>query len=158
MGQSIKVQSDSDWAGDKVTRKSTSGGTIRVGSHLIKSWAKDQTVVATSSGEAELYGLNKAASEALGIKAIAADLGLAYDIDLEVDANATLGIVTRSGMGKMRHLDVAELWLQEAIKLRRFRVHKVQGKNNTADILTKHVEAELLSRHMVELDFSISQN
>ena len=50
----IRIQSDSDWAGNVSTRKSTSGGTMRLGAHLVKLWAKDQGCVATSSGEAEL--------------------------------------------------------------------------------------------------------
>eukprot|EP00974_Lingulodinium_polyedra_P015034 1455435-Lingulodinium_polyedra.AAC.1 len=38
--------SDSDWAGDKTNCKSTSGGCIMLGKHLIKSWAKSQAVIA----------------------------------------------------------------------------------------------------------------
>ena len=39
----IKVataSSDSDWAGDKQIRKSTSGGSARIGDLFIKSWSK----------------------------------------------------------------------------------------------------------------------
>ena len=50
----ITSYSDSDWAGDKKTRKSTSGGVITIGSHYIKSWSKSQSVIALSSAEAEL--------------------------------------------------------------------------------------------------------
>ena len=56
--------SDRDWAGDRKSRKSTSGGIIQIGSHFIKSWFKNQYVVALSSAEAELYGIIKTASEA----------------------------------------------------------------------------------------------
>ena len=51
--------SDSDWAGDRKSRKSTSGGVITVGSHYIKSWSKNQSVIALSSVEAELYAIIK---------------------------------------------------------------------------------------------------
>ena len=34
------VQSDSDWAGDKSTRKSVSAGNTRCGQHLLRSWSK----------------------------------------------------------------------------------------------------------------------
>ena len=46
--------SDSDWAGCKRTRKSTSGGAIRYGSHLLKSWSRTQDTISLSSAEAEL--------------------------------------------------------------------------------------------------------
>ena len=82
----MKAQSDSDWAGDTMTRKSTSGGTIRVGRHLVKSWSKDQSCIATSSGEAELYAANKAIAESYSIQGIAKDLGVHLDIEIDVDA------------------------------------------------------------------------
>ena len=49
--------SDSDWAGCRQTGKSTSGGVIMLGSHMVKSWSTTQANVALSSGEAEFYGL-----------------------------------------------------------------------------------------------------
>ena len=64
----LTANSDSDWAGDKKTRKSTSGGIIRIGSHFIKSWSKGQSTIALSSAEAELYAIIKTASESLGIR------------------------------------------------------------------------------------------
>eukprot|EP00973_Karenia_brevis_P087252 12097498-Karenia_brevis.AAC.1 len=71
----IVAHSDSDWAGCPDTRKSTSGGVAQIGEHLIKAWASSQTVVALSSGEAELYALTKAASQTLGIMTMARDFG-----------------------------------------------------------------------------------
>ena len=47
-----------------------------IGSHLPKGWAKTQTLIALSSGEPELYETLRAASEGLGVLAIAKDLGV----------------------------------------------------------------------------------
>ena len=60
----MSVYTDSDWAGDKISRKSTSGGIAFVGPHAIKSWSTNQTIIALSSAEAELYSLLKGASQA----------------------------------------------------------------------------------------------
>ena len=38
----IEAYSDTDWAGCARTRKSTSGGCLMLGSHLIKSWSSTQ--------------------------------------------------------------------------------------------------------------------
>ena len=46
---------DSDFAGETQTRKSTSGGMICLGNHVVKSWGSTQTVIALSTGEAKLY-------------------------------------------------------------------------------------------------------
>ena len=57
----IDTYVDTDYAGCKVTRRSTNGGMMFHSSHLIKSWATTQTVIALSSGEAEYYGVTKGA-------------------------------------------------------------------------------------------------
>ena len=56
----IDSHSDANWAGCKRSRKSASGGTIALGSHLIKAYSKTQAVIAKSSGETELYGVVRA--------------------------------------------------------------------------------------------------
>ena len=71
----LDVMTDSDWAGCLATRKSTSGGIASMMGGMLKSWSSTQGSVAMSSGEAEHYALVKAASEALGMQALAADLG-----------------------------------------------------------------------------------
>eukprot|EP00972_Heterocapsa_arctica_P056547 8346871-Heterocapsa_arctica.AAC.1 len=48
---------DTDYAGCLETRKSTSGGVLMHGCHCIRSWSTTQSVIALSSGEAELYGI-----------------------------------------------------------------------------------------------------
>ena len=58
---------DRNWAGDKISRKSTSGGIAFLGSHCLKSWSSNQTIIALSSAEAELYALLKGASQSLGL-------------------------------------------------------------------------------------------
>ena len=58
--QPVDVYVDSDYAGCPRTRKSTSGGCVMMGSHLIKSWSSTQNnVISLSSGEAELYSIVK---------------------------------------------------------------------------------------------------
>ena len=71
----IEVWVDTDWAGCRKTRKSTSGGVLRLGNHTVKVWSHTQAVIALSSGGAEYYGMVKGASIALGIKAMLSDLG-----------------------------------------------------------------------------------
>ena len=53
--EQVTVFVDSDWAGCRRSRRSTSGGVVLFGKHLITHWARTQGVVALSSGEAEMY-------------------------------------------------------------------------------------------------------
>ena len=55
--------SDSDWAGDRRTGKSTSGGVVLLGEHLVKAWSRTQYAITLSSAEAELVALGKLAME-----------------------------------------------------------------------------------------------
>jgi hypothetical protein len=58
---------DSDWAGCAKSAKSTSGGAICLGEHTLKTYCKQQKVIALSSAEAELYAMVAASAEALAI-------------------------------------------------------------------------------------------
>ena len=63
----VTTFTDSDWAGDRSRRKSTSGGVVCLGHHVIKSWSSTQQLVALSSGKAELYALIKGASSWISV-------------------------------------------------------------------------------------------
>ena len=91
----IYIFSDSDWAGCRKSRKSTSGGCIMRGSHCLKSWAKTQAIVAKSSAEAELYGVVRGATEALGMTSLLQDMGIQVKMQMHLDAAAAKGIVQR---------------------------------------------------------------
>ena len=53
---------------------------------------------------------------ALGVKAISEDLGRRYDglIEIRSDASAAIGIANRIGVGKVRHIEVNQLRLQDS--------------------------------------------
>ena len=90
---------DSDWAGCRVTCRSTSGGASMLGRHCIMAWSAPQTVMALSSGKAELYSIVKGAT-----------------IKENSDGSAAIGIINKSGVGKLRHIRAQYLWLQEEVK------------------------------------------
>ena len=136
----VVVYVDSDFAACRVTRKSTSGGAIVWGQGLMKAWAKTQPTIALSTGEAELGAVVKGVTEAEGVKAILADFGIECSIVLRSDATAAIGIVQRLGLGKVRHLAVSDLWVQEKLRSRELSVEKVDGLRNPSDLLTKNMD------------------
>ena len=108
----VDAFSDSDWAGDRFTRKSTSGGVLMMGSHLLKSWATTQPVIALSSGEAELVALVKTAAQAKGLASLLMDYGMSTTVTVHTDSTAAIGIVHRRGLGKTKHIETQYLWIQ----------------------------------------------
>ena len=67
------------------------------------------------------------------------------------DATAAIGIARRRGLGKVRHLATADLWIQDRIRKKDFGLEKVPGCDNPADILTKNVGRDILLKHMNNL-------
>ena len=150
--------SDSDWAGDRKTGKSTSGGIIMMGCHLIKSWSRTQDSVTLSSAEAELVALGKLAMEILGIRSMCSEWHMMDQQSaspLYADASAALSIAKRQGAGKMRHINVKSLWLQEKEIQKELRYEKVKGEDNPSDGLTKHVRQELAERYSGSVNYKL---
>ena len=118
---------------------------------MIKTYSRQQKVIALSSAEAELYAMVAASAESLAIIAYAEDLGTRMGGEVYVDSSAALGISQRCGIGKVRHLRTQGLWVQEARLTGRLAYRKVLGAKNPADVLTKHAPAELLQKHLETL-------
>ena len=111
--EGIEVYGDTDWSGCPRTRRSTSGGCVMIGGRCIRTWNSTQASVTLSSGEAEYYGLVKAAGAGLGHQSLMDDLGIHLPVRVWTDSSAALGIASRSALGKLRHLETHTLWVQE---------------------------------------------
>ena len=118
-----------------------------------KPWSKTQHTVAQSSAEAELTATVKGATGAIGFVSLAADLGIESSIRMHIDASAALGIVERRGVGRVRHLDVGMLWLQEQQLKQIVATRKILGTDNPADMMTKALTRRSINNHSAELGF-----
>ena len=116
------------------------------GSHCIKTWSSSQQVIALSSGEAEYYGMVKGASNALGLRSMLEDVGVGVGVNLSTDSSAAKGIASRRGLGRVRHVELNELWLQDQVARGRIAVHKIRGEDNFSDSLIKHSTADRISQ------------
>ena len=144
----LTIYTDADHAGCLRTRKSTSGGVILWGKALLKAWSRTQTLIALSSGESELAAVTKAAAEGLGIQSVLRDFGHEVALEVHSDATAAIGICKRQGLGRVRHLATADLWLQQRVKARELLLFKVPGKDNPSDLLTKHKSLPEITRFL----------
>ena len=150
---SCEAWSDSDWAGCKRTRRSTSCFVLMHGQHFLKMGSTTQQPVSLSSGEAEWHSAVRAGSALVGLVNMAKDLGRTLDPTLRVDASAAIGIASRRGVGKVRHLDVRTLWLQRLITDKLMKIAKTPGKENCADLGTKHLGRVEMWKHLNFLGF-----
>ena len=51
------------------------------------------------------------------------------------------------GIGKLKHIDVAYLWVQDEIRSERLRVHRVRSEENVADLGTKPLSKAAIAKH-----------
>ena len=104
----LHALADADWAGNRQSRKSVGRCMTLHGKHLIKVWTKQQSIVATSSAEAELYAGNRAATKSMGAQAFGKNLGRFVPIRLHIDSSAALSIIKQNSAGQSEaHRDPA---------------------------------------------------
>ncbi len=76
----------------------------------------------------------------LGRKGLMADLGLEMKVQINTDSSTGKSIAPRRGAGRVRHIEVRELWVQHRVAKGELEIKKVRGEENVADGLTKHAE------------------
>ena len=70
---------------------------------------------------------------------MADSLGRKIEGEVFVDSSAALAVLARKGTGKLRHVRVGQLWVQELAENDEVKFRKVKGEENPADICTKHL-------------------
>ena len=76
----------------------------------------------------------------MGIKALRKDLCINWEVKLATEASAAHGIANRWRLGKVRHVETCQLWLQQ--KVANGEVENVEGTENPADALARHLGDE----------------
>ena len=109
------------------------------GDHHVTLWPVTQKRVTLSSAEAELGALVKTSTEVIGILHMVEGLGRATTAEVLVDSSAALAVARRKGCGKLRHIRVGQLWVQEVAEDEELKYQKVKGEQNPADINTNHL-------------------
>ena len=109
-----------------------------LGKHAIKHWSSTQSSISLSSGEAEFAGVIRGAGQGLGYQALLKDVGVHFPLRVWIDSSAAIGICSRQGLGKLRHLGTHTVCIQQAVRTKRVDLSKVHGESNPADLLTKH--------------------
>ena len=70
---------------------------------------------------------------------------MTWQIDMHTDATAAIGIARRRGMGRIRYLDVTDLWIQEKFNSKLAYLHKVLGTENPADVFTTYTDRAIIN-------------
>jgi hypothetical protein len=141
----IEGYTDSDWAGDQTTRKSTSGYFTFVEGNLVTWKSKKQKVVARLSAEAEFRGMAHGVCELMWIRNILRDLGIEYTepMNLFCDNKAAIAIAQNPVQhDRTKHVEVDRHFIKENLDGRIIQFPFIQSKSQLADVLTKAVSGK----------------
>ena len=133
--------SNADWGGCNESRKSTSGFVFQLCGGAISWSSRKQTVVATSTCEAEYIALCEASKEAAWLRRVIADVqGHDEDPSLRIacDNAGTIAYAHNEKVNRRnKHVDIAFHFVKDAIKRNIVQLYHCPSTEMTADILTK---------------------
>ena len=110
-GDTVRIAVDSDWAGSDERRQGWNSM-----ENIVDSWVASDQVRALSSGEAELHGIVDGSARGIFTKHMYEEMGRTINVDVGTDSTAAIGMCSRTGVGKTRHIQVRWLWIQDAIR------------------------------------------
>ena len=152
----IHAFSDADWAGDILTRRSTTGYIVFAAGGPISWQSKLQTTVATSSMESEYMALYAGMQELVWIRGVLKELGRPLDkptpflVDSKSAKDLALNPVFHS---RSKHIDIKYHWLRQHTCLditdgfRTATLYHCVTAEMTADIFTKSLSGNLFFHH-----------
>ena len=137
---------DGDWACDEFDRKSVSGGLAMVGGCRIHSHSRGTTDHALSSGESEVMALSEL-KECMLIQYSLEFVGFGkVPIVMYTDATVARAFAHRTGVGRLKHLDVRYMWVQEQLSRGAYALKKIPRAENPADVLTHSPSSQELEK------------
>ncbi|GJZ28634.1 putative ribonuclease H-like domain-containing protein [Tanacetum coccineum] len=135
----LESYSDSDYAGANLDRKSTTGGCQFLGRRLITWQCKKQTIVATSTTEAEYVAAASCCGQVLWIQNQMLDYGFNFmNTKIYIDNESTICIVKNPVYhSKTKHIAIRHHFIRDAYEKKLIQVLKIHTNDNVADLLTK---------------------
>lgn len=147
----IEAYSDADWAGDHMTRQSTSGVLLLFGGPVVFS-SRRQTSVAQSSAEAEYLAANEAAKEIVWLTQLLDELGIKHRQPVLFVDNlpAIRQIKNSETRRRSKHIELKFHYIRKLYTDKIFDLTHVGSEDQIADFLTKPLNgpklAELLAK------------
>ncbi|GJW46756.1 ribonuclease H-like domain-containing protein [Tanacetum coccineum] len=143
----LEAYSDSDYARANLDRKSTTGGCQFLGRRLISWQCKKQTIVATSTTEAEYVAAANCRGQVLWIQNQMLDYGFNFmNTKIYIDNESTICIVKNLVYhSKTKHIAIRHHFIKDAYEKKLIQVLKIHTNNNVVDLLTKAFDVSKVS-------------
>ena len=82
--------------------------------------------------------MSEGASRGPGLQSMMPELGIEVKLFFMTDPAGAKSFSSTRGLGRMRHVEVKDLWLQELVQKGRLHMLKINGLVDVADALTKY--------------------
>jgi hypothetical protein len=151
---------DSDYAGCKVDRKSTSGTCQFLGRSLVSWSSKKQTSVALSTAEAEYVDAGQCCAQLLWMRRTLRDFGYNLSkVPLLCDNESAIRLADNPvEHTRTKHIDIQHHFLRDHQQKGDIDIFHISTENQLADIFTKSLDEKTFCRLRSELNVLDSRN
>jgi hypothetical protein len=151
---------DSDYAGCKVDRKSTSGRCQFLGRSLVSWSSKKQTFVALSTAEAEYVAAGQCCAQLLWMSQTLRDSGYNLSkVPLLCDNESAICLVDNPvEHSRTKHIDIRHHFLRDHQQKGDINIYHISTENQLADYFTKSLDEKTFCRLRSELNVLDSRN
>ncbi|KAH8307497.1 hypothetical protein KR044_008578 [Drosophila immigrans] len=136
---------DSDWGGNDIDRKSTTGYLFNMFESNLICWnTKRQNSVAASSTEAEYMALYEAVREALWLKSLLNSVHIRIETPIKIyeDNQGFISIANNPSCHKRtKHIDIKYHFVRERVESNEICLEYISSDNQIADVFTKPLPA-----------------
>lgn len=150
--------SDSDWANDVNTRRSTTGYAFFLCGGVISWSSKRQRTVALSTTEAEYMALTQTTKEAIWLRRLLEELGFAQTTTTIYEDNESSISLARNPVqhARTKHIDIQYHFTREKIESKDIRLEYLPTDRMLADIMTKPLSPVKFKGFVDELNLRTS--
>ena len=152
-GFDLTGYTDSDYAGCRIDRKSTSGSCQFLGRRLVSWYSKKQHSVSTSTAEAEYIAAGSCCAQILWIRNQLNDYGIDVNkIPIFCDNTSAIAISNNPVQhSRTKHIDIRYHFIREHVMNGTVVLHFIPTADQIADIFTKPLDESTFSKLVCEL-------
>src|ERR687886_229713 len=145
--------SDSDFAGCKIDRKSTTGSCQLLGNRLVSWSSKKQHSVSTSTAEAEYVAAGSCCAQILWMQHQLADYGIiATKTPIFCDNTSAIAITNNPVLhSRTKHIDIRYHFIRDHVMKEDIELHFMPTEYQLADLFTKPLDESRFNFLLVKL-------
>jgi hypothetical protein len=148
----LEMFSDSDWAGDKDSRRSVSGFILFLMGVPIMWRSRAQKSVALSSSESEFYAMAESVKEIKFVVQVLESMGIEMELPVVVRVDNVGAIFMAenetSSSARTRHIDIRWKFVKEFVEDGFVKIVFVPTAENVSDGFTKNTSSEIYDSHL----------